>query len=149
MLEKRKIGRRVGENWIRRTARVEFNKLWPHEVTLIRKRKVYTNMSFSNGWLTAFLKRKNISLRQPTKRAQTVPGDYKEKIISWLQFNRRTMAKFNFELSDIANMDQTPISFEYLDNKTCDTKGVKTVPYELAYTTPLCGPALEGSYTPM
>jgi hypothetical protein len=37
------------------------------------------------------------------------------------------MAKFNFELSEIANIDQTLISFEFLDNKTYNTKGVKTV----------------------
>jgi hypothetical protein len=84
-------------------------------------------MVFSNGWLVGFPKRKNLSLRQPTKRAQVVPEDYKEKIISWLQFNRRAQDKVNFELSEIANMDQTPISFEFLDNKTYDTKGTKTV----------------------
>jgi hypothetical protein len=115
----------VGENWIRRNARIEFEKLWPEKVTIVEKKKVFAGMVFSNGWLTAFLRRKNLSLRQPTKRAQTVPEDYKEKIISWL--HRRAQDKFNFELSEIANMDQTPISFEFLDNKTYDTKGVKTV----------------------
>jgi transposase-like protein len=127
ILEKRKIGRKVGENWIRRTARVEFEQLWPSKVTIVGKKKVFDGMGFSNGWLAGFLKRKNLSLRQPTKRAQVVPEDYKEKIISWLQFNRRATAKFNFELSEIANMDQTPISFEFLDNKTYDTKGIRTV----------------------
>ena len=91
------------------------------------KKKIFSDMSFSDGWLAGFLKRKNLSLRQPTKKAQVVPEDFKDKIVSWLQFNRRPMAKFNFELSEIANMDQTPISFEFLDNKTYDTKGVKTV----------------------
>jgi hypothetical protein len=71
--------------------------------------------------------RKHLSLRQPTKRAQTVPADYKDKITSWLQFNRRAQARFNFELSEIANMDQTPISFEFLDNKTYNTIGARTV----------------------
>jgi hypothetical protein len=127
ILEKRKIGRKVGENWIRRNARIEFEKLWPYKVTVVERKKVFADMSFSNGWLAGFLRRKNLSLRQPTKKAQAIPQDYKEKIISWLQFNRRAMAKFNFELSEIANMDQTPISFEFLDNKTYDTKGVKTV----------------------
>jgi hypothetical protein len=127
ILEKRQIGRKVGENWIRRHARLEFERLWPERVTIVEKRKVFASMVFSNGWFSAFLKRKCLSLREPTKRAQTVPGDYKDKIISWLQFNRRAQAKFNFELSEIANMDQTPISFEFLDNKTYDTKGVKTV----------------------
>lgn len=127
IMEKRKIGRRIGENWIRRNARIEFEKLWPHQVTFIEKRKVFNGMAFSDGWLTAFLKRKGLTLRQATKKAQTVPEDYKEKIVNWLQFNRRAQAKFNFELSEIANMDQTPISFEFLDNKTYDKKGIKTV----------------------
>jgi transposase-like protein len=127
ILEKRQLGRKIGENWVRRNARVEFERLWPEKVTIVEKKKVFAGMVFSNGWLAGFLKRKNLSLRQPTKRAQTVPEDYKEKITSWLQFNRRAQAKFGFELSEIANMDQTPISFEFLDNKTYDTKGVKTV----------------------
>jgi hypothetical protein len=37
------------------------------------------------------------------------------------------MARFSFELLEIANIDQTLISFEFLDNKTYNTKGVKTV----------------------
>jgi transposase-like protein len=127
ILEKRQLGRKVGENWIRRHARVEFERLWPERVTIVEKRKVFTGMAFSNGWFTGFLKRKHLSLRQPTKRAQVVPGDYKDKITSWLQFNRRAQAKFNFELSEIANMDQTPISFEFLDSRTYDTTGVRTV----------------------
>jgi hypothetical protein len=127
ILEKRQLGRKVGENWIRRHARLEFERLWPERVTIVEKKKVFAGMAFSNGWFAAFLKRKHLSLRQPTKRAQVVPGDYKDKITSWLQFNRRAQAKFNFELSEIANMDQTPISFEFLDNRTYDTKGVRTV----------------------
>jgi hypothetical protein len=127
ILEKRRIGRKVGENWIRRHARLEFERLWPERVTIVEKRKVFTGMMFSNGWFSAFLKRKRLSLRQSTKRAQTVPGDYKDKITSWLQFNRRAQARFNFELLEIANMDQTPISFEFLDNRTYDTIGSRTV----------------------
>jgi hypothetical protein len=84
-------------------------------------------MVFLQGWFTAFLKRKHLSLRQLTKRSQIVPANYKDKITSWLQFNRRTQAQFNFELSEIANMDQTPIAFEFLDKRTYDTTGVRTV----------------------
>ena len=56
-----------------------------------------------------------------------MPADYKDKITSWLQFNRRAQARFNFELSEIANMDQTLISFEFLDKRIYDTTGVRTV----------------------
>jgi hypothetical protein len=142
ILEKRQLGRQVGENWIRRHARLEFERLWPERVTIVEKRKVFSGMAFSNGWFSGFLKRKRLGLRQGTKRAQVrkhlnlyistkgvqvVPADYKDKITSWLQFNRRAQARSNFELSEIANMDQTPISFEFLDKRTYDTTGVKTV----------------------
>jgi hypothetical protein len=127
ILEKRQIGRKVRENWIQQHTRVEFERLWPERVIIVKKKKVFTGIVFSNGWFTAFLKRKRLSLHQPTKRAQVVPGDYKDKITSWLQFNRYAQAKFNFELSEITNIDQTPISFEFLDNRTYDTTGIRTV----------------------
>jgi hypothetical protein len=82
ILEKRKIGRGIGDNWIRRNARIEFEKLWPHKVIITKKKKVFSGMAFSDGWLTGFLKRKNLSLRQATKKAQVVPEDYKEKIVN-------------------------------------------------------------------
>jgi hypothetical protein len=108
ILEKRRLGRRIGENWIRRHVRLEFESLWPERVTIVEKRK-------------------RLSLHASTKRAQVVPADYKDKITSWLQFNQCAQARFNFELLEIANIDQTPISFEFLGGRTYDTTGVRTV----------------------
>ena len=82
ILEKRKLGRKVGENWIRRHVRLEFESLWPERVTIVEKRKVFSGMAFSNAWFRAFLKRKRLSLHASTKRAQVVPADYKDKITS-------------------------------------------------------------------
>ena len=96
-------------------------------MTIVEKRKVFSSIAFSNGWSTGFLRRKHLSLYISTKRAQVIPADYKDKIISWLQFNRRAQARFDFELSEIANIDQTPIAFKFLDRRTYDTKGIKTV----------------------
>jgi hypothetical protein len=127
ILEKRRLGRRIGENWIRRHVRLEFESLWPERVTIVEKRKVFSGMAFSNAWFRAFLKRKRLSLHASTKRAQVVPADYKDKITSWLQFNQCAQARFNFELLEIANIDQTPISFEFLGGRTYDTTGVRTV----------------------
>jgi hypothetical protein len=126
-LEKRVIGRRIGEKWIRRTARILFEELYPEKVTVIDKKKVFQGMNFSRGWFDGFLKRRKISLRQTTKKAQVIPDDYQSKIINWLQFNRRASSKYSFKLSEIANMDQTPIAFEFLSKKTYHTKGEKTV----------------------
>jgi hypothetical protein len=41
ILEKRRLGRNVGENWIRRHARLEFESLFPERVTMVEKRKVF------------------------------------------------------------------------------------------------------------
>ena len=61
ILEKRQLGRKVGENWIRRYTRVEFERLWPEKVTIVEKKKVFAGVVFSNGWFSAFLKRKHLS----------------------------------------------------------------------------------------
>ena len=69
ILEKRRVGRKVGENWIRRYVRLEFESLWPEKVTIVEK-KVFAGMVFLNGWFSVFLKRKRLSLRQGTKTVQ-------------------------------------------------------------------------------
>jgi hypothetical protein len=104
----------------------------------------YLGFRFSNGWFQGFRRRYGVSLRCKTKQAQQAPEDYREKIEAWLQFNRRnTVINANsdcgivrqppvpvvgrFKLSEIANMDQTPIAFEFLSGRTYDYKGAKTV----------------------
>lgn len=79
-------------------------------------------MKFSNRWFTAFLRRHDISLRMPTKRAQKAPEELCPFVISWLQFNLRQTAigpdsdcgkdrgpdvptVVRFKLSEIVNMD--------------------------------------------
>jgi hypothetical protein len=83
-------------------------------------------------------------MRCKTKQAQKPLEDFRDKIVAWPQFNRRNTIKNidsdcgilrsidtplvgRFKLSEIANMDQTPISFEFLSSRTYDFKGVKTV----------------------
>ena len=96
-------------------------------MTIVEKRKVFSSIVFSNDWFRAFLKRKYLSLYTLTKRVQVVLADYKDKITSWLQFNQYTQDRFNFELSEIANIDQIPIAFEFLNSKTYNTTGIRTI----------------------
>ena len=83
ILEKRQVGRKIGENWIRRHTRLEFESLWPERVTIVEKRKVFAGMAFSNGWFCAFLKRSTLvyarglkehRLYQKTIRIKSLPG---------------------------------------------------------------------------
>ena len=75
-----------------------------------------------------------------------MPKDYYLKIQSWLQFNQQqtviqkdgssiqglpcrpdVLVVRRFKLSEIANMDQTPLAFDFLGSRTYNSKGAKTV----------------------
>lgn len=107
-------------------------------------RWIITGFKFSNRWFTGFLSRHQISLRCKTKRAQQSPVQLHSAVQSWLQFNRRhtiirpdsdcgiprgpaVKTVGRFKLSEIANMDQTPLPFEFNTGKTYAQKGSKTV----------------------
>lgn len=85
-------------------------------------------------------------MRCITKKAQSVPEDYRRLVISWLQFNYRNSqplsvapnpnnwletvlckAAGHYDLSNICNLDETPLSFEYLNGRTYNPIGSKTV----------------------
>jgi hypothetical protein len=99
---------------------------------------------FSSGWYNGFKRRYNISLRSGTKRAQKSPDELFPVIQNWLQYNRRlTVVRPDslcgipqgpdvpivgrFKLSEIANMDQSPLAFEFLKGKTYAKRGDRTV----------------------
>lgn len=68
---------------------------------------------------------------------QQTPENFRVRIISWLQFNRRNSQPLpgqtslhgggRYRLCDIDNMDQTPIAYEFLQGHCYDFKGAKTV----------------------
>jgi len=98
---------------------------------------------FSNGWFYGFLGRNKISLRSITKKATKIPADYELLVVNWLRFNRRNSQPRSgnfwdvaikrpvgrYELSNICNLDERPIPFEYLNGtrKTYDLVGSKTI----------------------
>lgn len=79
------------------------------------------------GWCDRFMNRKNLVIRQKTKIAQKLPQDLDHKVTNFHKFVIRMRQKYNFPLSNIGNMDETPMNFDMINNKTVETKGVKTV----------------------
>jgi len=132
-LERREAGRSVRQGWFRIHSQFLFRSLYPNIDSAVFR--------FSNGWFRGFLDRHKVSLRSITKKAQKVPSDYKALILNWLCYNRRNsqprgdrfweIAMENpvgrYQLSNICNLDETPIPFEYLDGKTYNPTGEKTV----------------------
>lgn len=139
-LERRDQGPAVRTGWFR------VHSLWIF-------RELYSGASeqtsssvfrFSNGWFRGFLSRFRISLRCITKKAQGLPDDYRQLVINWLRFNRRNSqlqisspsnwmetvlcrAIGRYDSSNICNLDETPLPFEYLSGRTYHSIGAKTI----------------------
>ena len=139
-------GQVINGRWFLIYARAIYRQLHPCRISQdeTTSRFTYTLFSFSNTWFSGFKKRYRISMRCKTKQVQKSPADFHNKIVAWLQFNRRNTIKNidsdcglprsidtplvgRFKLSEIANMNQMPIGFEFLSNRTYDFKGAKTV----------------------
>lgn len=86
-----------------------------------------SNFKASNGWTQKFMKRHGLAIRQRTKIAQKLPNDLEEKIASFHTFIINQRKQINFELSQIGNMDETPMCFDLPGNRTIDSKGKRTV----------------------
>jgi len=97
---------------------------------------------FFHGWFRGFLSWHKITLGAITNKASQLPSDYLATIIGWMRFNQRNSQQREaneifqsdeeaeigrYRLSNICNMDQTPIPFEYLDGRTYNQQGDKTI----------------------
>ena len=72
------------------------------------------------------MKRNGLSLRQKTTLAQRLPDDY-EEIIRFHRFVIHHRKQHNYPLHLIANMDETPLTFDMPPNRTINNTGEKTV----------------------
>jgi hypothetical protein len=130
-------GRLIRRSWFRIRATQLFQKHYGDQ-----NGKLFV---FSMGWFLGFQSRWGISCRAITKQSQKLPQEYEILVINWLRFNRRISAKLHastsfiingreilhpqsqFALSNICNLDETPIPYEYLAGRTYDFIGNKTI----------------------
>ncbi|RPA98215.1 hypothetical protein L873DRAFT_1688820, partial [Choiromyces venosus 120613-1] len=129
--ERRELGGIVQWKWFDQTAKALFLQLY------LLSLQVFL---FSAGWFNRFLVCNDITLRIITNKAQELPEEYLVMIINFLYFNCRnsqlrdgTTDKLwcilhigHYLLSNILNMDQIPLPWEYLEGKTYEHKGKKT-----------------------
>jgi len=85
-------------------------------------------------WFERFKQRNRIAFRATTNKSQTTPANHVEAIRRFHHFIRRNAKRGEiiaptgkWDLSSIANMDQTPIPFDFNNGKTYDAAGAKTV----------------------
>lgn len=142
----RALGRQIDRRWFIRHAKAIYREQYPERILTNNGKLEYLKFKFSNGWFQGFRRRFRISNRCRTKQGQKVPEDFRPKIQAWLQYNRRQTvirkdgSSFQglprgptvpvvgrFKLSEIANMDQTPLAFDFMGSRTYESKGEKTV----------------------
>ena len=126
--QRRDSGKAVRRPW--RVAYAAFEKCYscrPEEIS---------KFAFSNGWFYGFLARHHITLRLPTNKSQKIPSDYLQVCLDFMRFNRRNSqirpgeelrVVGRYLLSQIGNVDETPLPFEFLDGQTYADKGSHSV----------------------
>ena len=82
----------------------------------------------SNGWLTKFMKRNNLSMRRRTTIAQKDPSHLMTKLVKYFMHVRRLSMKTNFSPDCIIAMDETAVWSDMVGNVTVDTTGTQDVP---------------------
>lgn len=81
----------------------------------------------SAGWCSRFMERHSLTLRQRTKIAQKLPAVLEEKVDSFHRFVIKHRKQYGYELSQIGNMDETPMTFDLPPNRTVNSAGAKTI----------------------
>lgn len=129
-------GKGINHAWVHHTSKRLFAEIYPDKVRLTDGGCRVYESRFSRGWFRGFKQRCRISWSQKTKQATKSPIEARPHVEQWLRFNRRNSQIYGSEISrdvgrfflcDIYNMDQTPLPFEFLDGRTYDFKGNKTI----------------------
>ncbi|GFX48072.1 HTH CENPB-type domain-containing protein [Trichonephila clavipes] len=68
----------------------------------------------------------NLVLREETKVSQILPKNVDNKLVSFQKYVIGLRKQTKYLLSHIGNMDETPVTFDMIGNKTIDMKGTKT-----------------------
>ncbi|MCU7881477.1 MAG: hypothetical protein KZQ60_13760 [Candidatus Thiodiazotropha sp. (ex Lucinoma aequizonata)] len=97
------------------------------QARLIAQKRHTTNFGGSVSWVYAFMRRNGLSVRRRTHIAQKLPEDNEEKLIQFQRYIIRARNDFNYELSQIGNADQTPLTFDLPYASSINAKGAKTV----------------------
>ena len=81
----------------------------------------------STGWVTNFMRRMGLSLRQKTHQSQKLPSDLIPKVLSFLTFIRQYYEVNTITDDYIIAMDQTAVFYDMASSKTITFTGDKTV----------------------
>ena len=115
VMERRRCGQSVSTSEIR-----------IHGTKVAKSMKI-KDFKASADWCYAFMRRKGLSIRRRTDISQKLPEDYEDKLVEFQKFIIKQRKLHDYDLSQIGNADQTPLTFDLPAATTVAPKGSKTV----------------------
>ena len=94
---------------------------------ILAEQMAIINFKASMSWTYKYLRRNDLSIRRRTHISQRLPEDYDDKLLEFQRFIINQRKLHNFDLSQIGNADQTPLTFDLPYATSIDRKGAKTV----------------------
>ena len=86
-----------------------------------------TDFAGTTSWCKRFMRRNGLCMCTKTTIVQKLPCEYERKIIEFHKYVINMRKKLCFELGQLGNMDEVPLTFDVPSNKTVDVKGAKTI----------------------
>lgn len=128
-------------------------KMVQHEARRIADEKEVTDFKGGHNWCFRLMKQNGLSMRTCTRLAQKMPENYEQKVLEFHCFVIQCWKTHQFELGQIANMDEVPLQFDVPSNRTVVKKGVKTVTvktsgHEKSYYTVVVACCADGTKLP-
>jgi len=76
----------------------------------------------SYGWARRFMGRNDLSVRRRTTLSQRLPDNYNAKLLNFQQFVLKLRKEHGYELAQLGNADQTPLTFDLPYERTVAQK---------------------------
>jgi len=86
-----------------------------------------TDFARTTSWCERFIRRNGLCMPPKTTIVQKLPREYERKVIEFHKYVINTRKNLCFEIGQLGNMDEVPLTFDVPSNKTVDVKGVKTI----------------------
>ena len=115
-LEMRSVGRSISTIFIRLKPKA------------LAKEMGITNFTGAQSLCTRFMKRNNLSIRRKTTLSQRLPADFEEKASAFREFCLAKIEEKNIDHNCILYMNEVPIPFDVLANRTIEQIGANSVP---------------------
>ena len=95
----------------------------------LKAKELSSNPEFkaSIGWYNNWKRHHTVSMRAKTTLAQRLPADMEEKIVEFHRFVLRAQRRHDHQLSQILDIDETPMRFELPAIRTLEFTGNQTV----------------------